>query len=1114
MTTMLISRLLKALAVLPLVVILPIVFLLASPASTRAQGLGRISGTVTDTTGAAIANAEVVAIQAGTGVSTPVKSNGDGAFVFPSLPPAGYSLTATMPGFKKFEQKGVILQADGAATVNIVLAVGATGETVNVTADAQQVDVTTGTIQQVVDQRRINDLPLNGRNAAALTRLVAGVVAAPSGASDQGITKTFPGVVNVSVNGTRANQTNYLLDGGNNLDEYTNVNAPFPFPDALQEFSVQTSNYAAEYGQNAGGVVNIITKSGTSQYHGDVFEYVRNAIFNAHNYFNPIVDPLKRNQFGGTLGGPVGIPGLWSTRKAFFFGAYQRTILRTQAASTSSTPLPTTDNLAGKFTFTAANPTLIPSNCVKDPATNTCYPYTNTSGTTYTSQVPTTQFDPASLALLKYIPVGNGTSVSIFRKPTAQQFDEGTGRFDQELSPRDRYTLRYFVDKFHNAGVLNLKNLTTYSDQSDITYQNALLSETHIFSDSLINNFILSYQREGSVRGPLAGSISATDLGVNIWQPAFKQIQSISVAGYFSIGDNPHATFDRSNYTLSDDLHWQKGSHTFSAGFHGEIGRIDVTNQFQQPGTFSFNATTTNNAMASFFLGYLYEFKQSSGQYQNNRTKFFGGYLQDSWKANRRLTLNYGLRYEPFIPMHEKFHRVGQFNPAGYAAGIKSTQYPNAPAGLFFVGDPGVPTDGVRPVYKNFMPRVGFAWDAFGTGKTSVRGGGGLFYDTRTNGLFNNAWIGSTPFSTSVDLIQGGGTFSNPYGSNANPFPAAFPPAKDTQFLLPFAVITFDPSGNYQVPLTYSYNLGIEQQLAENFTASIAYVGVRASHVFTSPELNPAVYIPGSNLSTNARRIYKNYTTISETNMGGNSGFNSLQVTLNRRFAHGFSGTFNYTWSKSLDNVPTGAAVTSAGAGQSYVLPVYMPDYKRLDEGLSDFDHRNVITASYVWQLPTITSTPLLVRALVNGWQTTGLLSYQSGSPLTVMAGKDISMTGINRDVPNLIGNPYGRTACGTVAYCVSYLDPAAFANPATGQFGTLRKGSLVGPGYADWDAGIFRSLNFTERWRLQFRAEYFNVLNHTNFSSPGLSKASSSFGRITAASDPRIAQLSLKMSF
>ena len=304
---------------------------ICAPGGLRAQGLGSINGTVTDSSGAVVAGAEVTATQAATGISTKTTTGSEGTFVFPILSPAVYNISATRAGFERYAQTGVELRADAAVTVNISLKTGKATETVTVTAESAQIDVTTGTLSQVIGNSQVSDLPLNGRNASALTEEVAGVTFAPGGQADQGNTKTFPAAVTISANGTFVGQTNYMLDGGNNVDEYTNVNEPFPMPDALQEFSVETNNYSAQYGQNAGAVVNIITKSGAKQYHGDVFEFVRNRAFNAANPFTwkpaisaLVVDPLHRNQFGGTVGGPLDIPHLFRSDKSFGFFGYQQ----------------------------------------------------------------------------------------------------------------------------------------------------------------------------------------------------------------------------------------------------------------------------------------------------------------------------------------------------------------------------------------------------------------------------------------------------------------------------------------------------------------------------------------------------------------------------------------------------------------------------------------------------------------------------------------------------------------------------------------------------------------------------------------------------------------------
>jgi hypothetical protein len=1101
--------------------------------SARAQGLGRISGIVTDATGAAVPSAKVVATDAGTGYAATVTTNAQGEFVFASLPPTVYNLSATAPGFQTFVQNGVSLKADQAVTVNPALQVGAESQTVLVTTESPQVDVVTGTLSQVVEQRQVNELPLNGRNAAQLTLLAPGVLPAPNISSiDQGNTKTFPVVVLITVNGARTNQTNFMLDGGNNVDEYTNVNAPFPFPDALQEFSVQTSNYQAEYGENAGGVVNIITKSGTSNFHGDVFEYVRNRVFNAHDHFStfngkPYTDPLKRNQFGGVIGGPVGIPFLWKAKQGFFFAGYQGSRWRDVSATTSNdSSLPSTANEAGLFQFTATG-TPTTANCIVDPRINQCFPYTQVGTNLYQATIPTTRFDKASLALLNYIPVAaaNGTPFS-YLQPNSQNYDEGVGRYDQALTSKDRLTARYYVDKFHLVGVLDPKNYLTYQDQSDITYQTALLSETHTFNEHWLNNLIVNYQREGSVRGPLPGGIDAGTLGVNIWQPAFPSVQSISVSGDFSFGQSPHATFKRSNVTLSDDVHWVKGTHDISFGFHGELARLDVVNTNGQPGQFTFASTTTNNAMASFFLGYLSSFSQSAGQFQDNRAKFIGTYVQDSWKATPRLTFNYGLRWEPFIPQTDA-GRMGQFNPTAYATNRVSAIYPLAPVGLLFPGDTGMPRDGVRSNYKNFMPRLGFAWDVFGNSTTSIRGGVGMFYDTRMNDLFNNGWIGSNPFTETYSVSNPSAsdptsTFTNPYGASPNPFPVTLPLPANTPFPAPVTVITFDPSGTFHTPLMYNWNLAVQQQITNTLTSQIAYVGSHGSHIFTNMELNPAIQNGATDTAGNeqARRIYKNFASISESNMGGNTLFNALQGTLTKRISQGLSATLGYTWSKSLDDLPYNTAVTSAGAGQAYILPITVPNFKRLDYGPSVFDHRNNLTLSYTWVFPAWKAAPLMVRAVVNGWQTAGLVSLHSGDPLNIIVGADRSLAGLGTglDVPIRTGKGYGGSACTfgipSTSTCANYLDPTAFATPAQDTFGNIKKDSFVGPRYTDWDASLTRSFHIHETTAFQFRAEYFNLLNHTNLGDPNLTQTSASFGRIGSDIAPRIAQLSAKLVF
>jgi hypothetical protein len=1083
-----------------------ILLLLVVPAALG-QSFGSITGTIADDSGAAVPNASVTATQTNTGTQTTVVANSAGVYVFPSIAPADYTIAAVATGFQRYVQSGIVLLANQAATVNIGLKVGSSSETVNVEANAVQVDTTTGTLSQVIEQKSVNELPLNGRNAAALTTLVAGVATAPADGTDKGNTKTFPAAVPISVNGSRSDQTNYLLDGGNNTDEYTMANGPFPFPDALQEFSVQTSNYNAEFGQSAGAVVNIVTRSGEHQYHGDAFEYLRNGLFNARNYFASSVDPLKRHQFGGTIGGPIKIPRLIKGDHSYFFFGYQRTNLKDSVGG-SSAFVPTPANLAGDFSAllsasSPANPQgkVIP---IIDPTTSQPFPG---------NIIPANRLDPAGLNFAKELPKGTANGLVFFAVPTIELFNEYTARVDQDLTAKDHLFGHYYYNFFQINGTFDPTNLLTYKDAANIRFQSALLSEAHTFTSNLLNNIVVNYTRDIAARQPLSTAQDVADFGVNIWQPSTKAIQQVSVAGFFSMGDAPTAVFERNNYTLADDLHYVHGHHNFGFGVHLELTKNDISNLFQQPGLFSFNATNTNYAAASFVLGYLSAFTQGNGQYFGNRATFVGYYAQDSWKVNHRLTLNYGLRYEPFYPYNEVENRLEQFNPANYAAGTRSKIYPNAPAGLIFPGDAGMPKDGMYPIYTHVMPRFGFNYDASGDGKTVVRGGGGVFFDTRQPGIQNTPASDITPFSIALTLTQPRGSFSNPYLGTTNPFPAPSPPPPNTVFPLPVTAYTFNP--HFPIPVTYAWNATVEQQLTRELISKIAYVGSSSTHLFTSVELNPA-RISTATTSVDTRRLYQNFSNIVETNMGGNANYHSLQASLQQQQWHGLSFLLNYTYSKGIDNLPYASNNSFAQPGQSYVLPTYLPNFKSLDRGRSDFDRRHNFSASYLWAFPSLRAGPKALHEVINGWNVSGIVQVYSGPPLTITVTSDQSGTGLLKDRALVVpgAQRYGVGGCGTTTTsCVNWINPVGFATPAKGTEGNVTKGSLQGPGYADWDVGLQKFFDIHARARFQFRAEYFNVLNHTNLLSP-VTALGAGFGSVKSSSDPRIAQLALKFLF
>ncbi len=1117
-----------------------------------AQGYGSINGVVTDSSGAVVANADVTATQAGTGISQKTTTGGVGNYVFPTLAPSVYDISVSHAGFEVYTEKAVQVRADAAVTVNITLKAGAANTTVTVNAETAQVDVTTGTLSQVIGTAQVNDLPLNGRNAAALTEDVAGVTVAPPAQADQGDTKTFPMDITMSANGTFVGQTNFMLDGGNNVDEYTNVNEPFPMPDAVQEFSIDTNNYSAQYGQNAGGVVNIVTKSGTSKYHGDLFEFVRNSDLDAAAPLTysaktgaGTVDLLHRNQFGGTVGGPLEIPHLFHTNKVFGFFGYQKTIDHESAAS-ASTFLPTIAQAgANSSGGSPGSNNLVFTDCVSDPLMPSAILTATISGCAAgTSNVwSSAALSPVTANFFKYVPPLTSTGSVLYSQPDLFGYAEITARVDDELTPKDKLTVRYFSDAFTLQGVENLTNILSLADGATNHYYNSLVSESHTFNSHIVNNFILSYQHQFDIRGPSSSSLDVDDLGSNIWQPAFKQINEIEVPSYFTISVNPQAAFIRNNYTLTDDIHFLMGRHNIDAGYHGEVSKIDVNNDFEQPGEFIFNSDFTGDAAASFLFGNLYQLIQASGEYFNVRGKFQGAYVQDSWKATRNLTLDYGVRYEPFIPWHNLFGRMGGFNPTLWASDTHSTVYPLAPAGLQFAGDPGFIANGVANEYNHFMPRLGFAYDVFGNGKTAIRGGAGMFYDSRINStLFDIYSTGSPPFLVAVTLQETATTpinWANPYGTAGvtNPFPAPQPPPNTVPISSSNNWLTFDPYRGFQDPRDYAWNLAVEQQLTSSLSLRTAYVATHGSHEWEDTEINPEIGgvrkfdQPGC-ASTNS--CFPQYIT--EANTGGNTNYNSLQISAEQRVRYGLNLLFNYTWSKALNGMPWNQAATSIGGGNSYVYPITMPNYKALDYGPADFDHRNVTALSYVYMVPRfLNDSPGVLRYILNDWGTSGIFQYHSGDPLTIWSSaSNNSGSGQNRDRAVYSGSgAYGSSACAAgAANCVGWLNPAAFSVNPVGTFGNVVKGSFLGPHYVDWDGSITRKFAFTERTSLNFEADYFNLVNHTNLGDPGttLTASTGTFGKITGTTPqnwtsgpggtsdtqntPRIAQLSLKLIF
>ena len=1125
-------------------------------AFAQSGGNVAIMGTVLDPSGAVVPAAKVTVTEKSTGVARSTISNGSGQFNISSLPPGTYTVKIAARGFSQSLQTFTLL-ADQVRNLNVHLQVGSASQQVTVEASTVAVNTVTPVLSHVMEQSRVINLPLNGRNPADLTTLVPGANNANSHGGTQGNTKQVPGAESISVNGARPDQISYNLDGANNQDMLSNTNNPFPFPDALQEFSVQTNSFSAQYGGNAGAVVNVVTKSGTNAWHGDVFEFVRNRVFNARNYFSDTVDPLKRNQFGGVIGGPL------HKDKSFIFFGYQGTIIRT--GSTRNATIPTPAELNGDFsTFCTqrnggtdafdGSGNCVTSSGSPDTKGQVFNPNTGEPFAGNQINIPLNQ---VALNMIKDLPISqaDANGVVFWPTPDRETFHEYVTRFDQVLRGQDHLFVRALIDRYNHAAPFDGSDLLTIDAGSTVNTYNLALGYTTVFSPSLVNNLVVDVVRAASDRGQGGKVPQMSDFGTNIWQLPKSQggIRSFSVSGYFSFGTFNDAVFARNTGNIRDHIMWLHGKHSFDFGFDFERDQSNIDNTDLENGSFTFTSdyngklpshTGSNDALASFMMGYLHQFSQTSGDFSTSRENVIGLFANDTWKVTPRLTLDLGLRYEPQVPMKEIYGRIQQFRPDAYKAGVSSSVVPSAPAGLFFVGDKyngiSVPATGETGDFNNFAPRVGIAFDPRGNGKTSIRAGGGVFYYTRLPGLFLNDASIVAPFSLRIDPVDPDvGPLDNPL-VNYPDFVAAFPlryklsnVPKDVAFPDVVAVYGLAPGVKWLTPTIYDWNVTVQRQLRSDTLLNASYVGLRGNHLRQDTDLNPGQYIANSTLSLQQRRPYQPFGDIIQNANTGASGYNALQVGIEKRPSAG-AGFFrpimlsvNYTLSRAMDyGLNANGGITDVGSSKGSGMSIYDPRQHDFETGLSDFDHPNRVVATFVWNLPGMRNFNPALRMIAGGWTWSGIYTITSGDPLTIGSGKDQSQTGLGGDRADYIG-PQGklgsnapsadRGGCGTAKHCVAWLAPSWFAQPAAGTYGDAGKDTFRSPSVWNVDSGVyknFRPLPSNESFRIQFRGEFFNLFNHTELHDPSTTVSSSSFGSIRGANDPRIIQLALKLFF
>lgn len=1059
--------------------LLPAVCLAAAAVVWAADPTGTIAGTIQDPTGATVGGARVSVASTATGLTREVRSGTDGSYVFPLLPVGVYNVSVEAQGFKNMEQQGIEVRADKNSSLVITLQLGSATQSVTVESNAQLVETRSGALSEVISQRSIVELPLNGRNAASLILLSPGTAdlnaGNAGGSGDTQQTVTYPGAQSISSNGARADMVNYNLDGGSNQDHYTNVNNPFPNPDAVEEFSVQTNSFSAEYGRGNGAIVNVVTKSGTNQFHGTAFDFLRNGALNARNFFAADTDQLKRNQYGGSFGGPV------VKDKLFFFFSYQGTQVRNISQGNSATVF-TNAERNGDFSGLSTQ--------LKNPFTGAPYP---------NNQIPQSSFTPASARILQLIPTAaTSDGVTYYDRPQNDHENQYLGRVDYNLNKQRIYG-RYFYSRYGRDAVVGSTNIISSARGFDLWDQGAAFSHTYNFSGSLLNNFIVSYNRNNGTI--ISGApFSFASLGIPIAATDPTEIQ-LGVSGYFSIGTGHPGMFNRHNFHYSDSLHWVIGSHELAIG--GEFMRmaVDISNTYRQNGQYTFATTRfSGSPLADFLVGYTQKFIQGGGEAAARRGNLGSLFIQDNYRVSRKLNLNLGLRWDPFIPYYDEKGRTECFLP-----GMQSTRFPNAPQGYLFAGDKGCPDGGFQSSWWQFAPRFGFAYNIGGRGQTTVRGGWGLFYQPPFVEAFNNM-VDSAPFSPQYQFF--GVPMMNPYQSTPNPFPAQFAPQlppSNVAFANPLSLaVSYQP--NWRPSQAMNWNLTIEHQVAKDVVIRVGYVASKGTHLAYNTDVNAPLPSPAATADNeDERRPYQQYQQITQDQSNANSIYNSLQAGIDKRFSRGLTIGANYTWGKSIDAVSYQTDLDGINIINPYNVRAY--------RGVSDYNVPHRFVLNYLWQIPS--PRQRFAKAVLGGWETSGIWTWQSGFPLNITSGGDYSFSLPVRsdDQAQVIATPH-YTSGSRAARIAEWFTTDAFTEPALNSFGNAGRNILIGPGTFNVDFSAHRTFALGERFRLQYRAEFFNFFNHPQLNNPDTTLSDSNFGRITDARDPRIMQMALKFIF
>jgi hypothetical protein len=1097
---------------------------------------GRIVGTATDQSGAVIPGVHIVVTNTGTHVTRDTVTDARGFYQVLALPIGNYTVSADKKGFNPVTTTSSRLEINQSLKMDVTLQVGTKQETVTVESTANTVETINPTMGSTIADESVQNLPLNGRNVLDLALLQPGVLPAdnPNNSSAFSANTAF------SVSGGRNDSNTFILDGGLNNDLLDNGVVYNPNPDAVQEFKVLTSNFTAEYGRNGGGIVTVVTKSGTNAFHGSAYNYNRNEAYNAANFFanfNGLPrEVLKRNQFGGTVGGPV------LKNHLFFFFSYEGQ-RENRLEAGQQVQLFTPQELQGDFSgntavasFLQANPFFQP-----DPSKRGVNPNDPVI-------IDKTKFDPVAQAYINagLIPTSPSGSAG-FQNPAQDNFDDFTGKFDWALSENNHFTttLGRIHDSQLNPGPGGIPGFNSTAANTrkflNVTY-------TRIFSPTVLNEFRISAQRNDVLQSKPAGSAPIPSaVGVNITPdlptgPPRLDFPNLTVG--FSI-QGPSTLIDNT-FNYSDTLSWTRGKHTMKFGGAFAAFQDNQVFDFIGNGLFDFdNSNGAGDPFANFLIGQPVDFLQFPAAPSNIRGKSTFVFGQDEWHMFSNLVLTLGLRYEYSTPKLDTKGRTFDVIP-----GQQSTVFPGAPIGLVFPGDPGAPRGANFPDRNDFAPRFGFAWQPFHDGKTSIRGGFGVFYDilkAEDNFQFN----GQVPFASAAafgfpDAASNGAItgplafLGDPYGStgNPNPFPTK-PVDHSVNFFQTFG--TFGGGGVFFVdphlrtPYTYQYNLSIEHELAKNTMFEVAYVGSASRKLTALKDINP--FDPATLNNAFPQRILNetpgnvladansdgSFGFLNEFTNSSNANYNALQLNLRKQasdipYIGNAFFTLGYTYAHSIDDA---SGFRQFNSNVSALDP-------HIFRASSDFDVRSYITFSGGWQLP-FNRGP---KALVKGWSLYPILFWRTGYPLSANDGLsslnfdpglsgagDAGLENADLNGPIRYVNPHRPlTINGSRGPYI--FDPTVFSNNSTPPYGTAPRNVIRAPGRANFDLSLAKTTPiYKERATLELRVDAFNILNHTQFSNFDTDAASigtqnSTFGQATQAYDPRQLQLAAHIRF